>query len=231
MLQHRLIENVLGLVRTCRQNRELVSIDKVLRLFIDKLQVWTCDKKFQFMLDLFRNSLQTQSPICLQIIADFVCKCILSLRESSPCPAWSPSPLGDGLVVCVTAWQDGDSLCKVVDGLLLKLNATVYTAQAYADDLSMMIQGKYPSTVADLMQESLRVLDVWCKAKGLSINSEKTEVVLFTRRKTEGVVRLEYQGVKLNFTKQVKLPSVILDNKLMWKAHVREQVKKGLKTL
>ncbi len=53
-----------GLVHTCRQNRELVSIDKVLRLFIDKLPVWTLDKKFQIMLYLFRNSLQTKSAIC-----------------------------------------------------------------------------------------------------------------------------------------------------------------------
>ncbi len=54
-----------GLVYTCRQNRELMSIDKVWRLFIDKLQAWTRDKKLQIMLDLFRNSLQTKSVICL----------------------------------------------------------------------------------------------------------------------------------------------------------------------
>ncbi len=63
-----------GLVHTCGQNPELVSIDKVLRLFIDKLQVRTLDKKFQIMLDFFRNSLQTKSAICLQTIADFVYK-------------------------------------------------------------------------------------------------------------------------------------------------------------
>ncbi len=61
----------LGLVHICRQNRELVSIDKVLRLFIDKLQVWTRDKKFQIMLDLFHNSLPTKSAICPY-------KCVLS---------------------------------------------------------------------------------------------------------------------------------------------------------
>ncbi len=42
----------LGLVHPCRQNRELVPIDKVLRFFIDKLQVWMRDKKFQIILDL-----------------------------------------------------------------------------------------------------------------------------------------------------------------------------------
>ncbi len=36
---------VIGLVHTCTQNCELVSIDKVLRLFIDKMQVWTCWQK------------------------------------------------------------------------------------------------------------------------------------------------------------------------------------------
>ncbi len=34
------------LVHTCRQNRELLSVEKILRLFIDTLQVWTRYKKF-----------------------------------------------------------------------------------------------------------------------------------------------------------------------------------------
>ncbi len=37
-------------------------------------------------------------------------------------------------------------------------------------------------------QGSLRVVDSWCNTKGLSVNPEKTEVLLFiTKRKTEGV--------------------------------------------
>ncbi len=40
-------------------------------------------------------------------------------------------------------------------------------------------------------------------------------MLLFTRkRKTEVVVRLEYQGVNLNLTKEVKYQGVILDDKL-----------------
>ncbi len=34
---------------------------------------------FQIMLDLFRNSLRTKLEICLQTIADFVYRCVLSL--------------------------------------------------------------------------------------------------------------------------------------------------------
>ncbi len=73
--------------------------------------------------------------------------------------------------------------CKVVDRLLLKLNALGYTAKAYADDLAIVIRGKHLNTVAYLMQKSLKVVDSWCKTKGLSVNSEKTEVLLFTRKR------------------------------------------------
>ncbi len=118
--------------------------------------------------------------------------------------------------------------CMVVDSLLLKLNALGYTAQAYADDLAIVIQGKHLNIVADLMQGSLGVADSWCKSKGLSVNPEKTEVLLITRKKkTERVIRLEYQGVKLNLTKEVKYPGVILDDVQTWKAHVRGQERKG----
>ncbi len=90
-----------------------------------------------------------------------------------------------------------------IDSLLLKLNVLVYTAQAYADDLAIVIQGKHLNTVADIMQGSVRLMDSWCKTKGLSANPKKIEVILFTRkRKTEGIGRLEYQGVKLNHLKR-----------------------------
>ncbi len=41
------------------------------------------------MLDLFRNSLQTKPTICLQTIADFVYKCVLSLKFFSKFPRYS----------------------------------------------------------------------------------------------------------------------------------------------
>ncbi len=73
-------------------------------------------------------------------------------------------------------------------------------------------------------------MDIWYKTKGLSVNTEKTEELLFTRkRKTEGVVRLEYQGVKLNLTKEVKYLGVIFDDKLTWEAHVGAQVREDLR--
>ncbi len=88
-------------------------------------------------------------------------------------------------------------------------------------------------TVTDLIQSSLSVVNSKYQSKGLSVNPVETEVVLFTRkRKTDGVVRFTYQGVRLNLTEEVKyLGIIILDDKLTWKAHVETQLKKRLKTV
>ncbi len=68
-------------------------------------------------------------------------------------------------------------------------------------------------------------MESWYKTEGLSVNSEKTEVVFFARkRKTNGIVRFSYQGVKLNLIKEVNYLDIILDDKLKWKAHVETQM-------
>ncbi len=83
------------------------------------------------------------------------------------------------------------------------------------------------------MQKSLRVVDNWNATKELSIDPEKIEVALLLtrKRKTKGVVRLEYQSVKLNLLKEVNYLGANLDNKLMWKAHLKTWVKKEQKSL
>ncbi len=88
--------------------------------------------------------------------------------------------------------------------LLEQLNVKLYTTQGYADDPVTVVLGKQLNTVAELMQRGLR----------LSVNSEKIGVILLTRiRKTKEVIRLEYQGVKLTLTKEVKYLGVVLDEK------------------
>ncbi len=49
--------------------------------------------------------------------------------------------------------------CMVADIVLLKLNAMGYTAQAYKDDLVIVIWSKFLGTVADLMEKNLTVVD------------------------------------------------------------------------
>jgi len=44
--------------------------------------------------------------------------------------------------------------------------------------------GKFPNTVSSgLMQWTLHTVETWCGETGLSVNSDKTELVVFTRKR------------------------------------------------
>ncbi len=92
-----------------------------------------------------------------------------------------------------------------------------YIAEAYENDLVIVIRNKYLITVADLMQGNFRIIDNWCNIKKLSINPEKAEVLHTRKKKTEWVITLEYHGVTLNQLKWIIELGVDLDDKLMWK--------------
>jgi len=53
---------------------------------------------------------------------------------------------------------------------------------AYADDVAIIFNGKYPQTLCDLMTAKLKILSEWTIANGLGVNPSKTELVLFTNR-------------------------------------------------
>jgi hypothetical protein len=58
----------------------------------------------------------------------------------------------------------------------------LYT-QGYADDFALSITGKSPSTVSELMQRALNIVQSWCRTEELPVSPDKTELVLFTKRK------------------------------------------------
>jgi len=53
---------------------------------------------------------------------------------------------------------------------------------AYADDVAIIFNGKYPQTLFDLMTAKLKILSEWTIANGLGVNPSKKELVLFTNR-------------------------------------------------
>ncbi len=89
-------------------------------------------------------------------------------------------------------------LWRTVIDSLLKTEHHNYKAQAYADNLViMMVYNNLNSHKLIAMQSQGWVVSN--RIKGLSINPEKTEVVLFIKmRKTNRFVRLTYLSLKLN---------------------------------
>jgi hypothetical protein len=71
----------------------------------------------------------------------------------------------------------------VVDDLLWGLNNNGYYTVGYADDIAILINGKFPQTVTEVLQTAICTTQHWCERKELSINQNKTVVIPFTRKR------------------------------------------------
>jgi hypothetical protein len=94
--------------------------------------------------------------------------------------------------------------------------------KAFANDVGLLQKGKFVSTVSDRMQGALN-----CEI-GLSVNADKTSMVLFmNNRKIGGFYSPRLFDTELRITDQVKYLRMILDTKLDWKAHLENRMRKA----
>ena len=130
-------------------------------------------------------------------------------------------PQGGGL--SPTLWS------LIADSLLFLLTKQGIFAQGYADDGVALVVGSILSTICDIMQRILNGVEKWCRQMQLSINPEKTEMILFTRRyKPEDVKDIRFYGRTLILTMQVKYLGVLLDHKLSFRHHVEHKCRKAI---
>ncbi|XP_062713028.1 uncharacterized protein LOC134290062 [Aedes albopictus] len=116
----------------------------------------------------------------------------------------------------------------VADTLLRQLNNSGFPTYGFADGYLTLLVGMCISTLFDLKQNALQVVEGWCRQYGLSVNPSKTSIVLFTeKRNRNGVRTLRLFDSEINVTEQVKYVGVILDSKLSWTPHVEFRIKKA----
>lgn len=116
----------------------------------------------------------------------------------------------------------------VVDELLMKLNGEGYYTQGYADDIVVLIRGKFPSVVTDVMQSSLHRIEEWCSRVNLKVNPEKTVLIPFTKQTNlRSMKSPSFFGEKLVFSDQVKYLGITLDPKLTWNKHVEKVINRA----
>jgi hypothetical protein len=116
----------------------------------------------------------------------------------------------------------------VVDRLLAATNDPGFSIFGYADDIVIIVQGKFAHTVREIMQEALNVVVKWTVKEGLNISPHKTAIVPFTnRRKTEGLGPLILHGKELKILDEVKYFGVILESKLNWNQHLLKTIGKA----
>lgn len=57
----------------------------------------------------------------------------------------------------------------VIDDLLRKLNREGYNAEGFADDIVILLIGKFEETLCSLMRSALSIVEKWCQENGLTL--------------------------------------------------------------
>jgi hypothetical protein len=119
----------------------------------------------------------------------------------------------------------------VVDRLLAAINGQGFNTYGYAEDIVIIVQGKFVHIIRELMQAALNVVDNWTAKEGRSISPHKTAIVPFTnRRKLEGLGPLILRGKQLQMLDEVKYLGVTLDSKLSSNQHLQKITRKAQTT-
>ena len=121
--------------------------------------------------------------------------------------------------------------CLVMDSLLKKLKNLGYEAIGYADDLAVVIRGKFGHTVSDQMQNALNLVMDWCKSENLNANPTKTVLVPFTKKRILNLIPISLSGTVLALSDQVKYLGVMLDKMLNWASHINMIKGKAIRNL
>jgi hypothetical protein len=116
----------------------------------------------------------------------------------------------------------------LVDYFIASLNGAEIHTQGDADDICLLAVRKFPNTISGLIQWALHTVEMWCDKVGLSVNPDKTELVVFTRRrKRHGFFEPHFFGVTLHYSISVKYPRVVLDSQLTWRMHLDVRKRKA----
>jgi hypothetical protein len=95
-------------------------------------------------------------------------------------------------------------LCLVVDPLIARLRGGCDTYSRLCNNICLLAVGKFPNMVSGLMQWAHHTVETWYEV-GLLVNPDKTEFVVFTRRrKLPGFSEPHFFGVTLSRSRSVK---------------------------
>lgn len=119
----------------------------------------------------------------------------------------------------------------MVDELLDSLERRGFEVVGYADDVVIIVRGKFDSVISSRMQIALNHTLSWCQKEKLGINPSKTTIVPFTKRRKVQLHPLFLNQIQLVYSNEVKYLGITLDAKLNWNTHLQTIINKGLNSL
>ena len=106
----------------------------------------------------------------------------------------------------------------IMDSLLCTFNdSDPVRVIGYADDILLYINGNDPATMKNLMQKTLKKVDEWGLAKGLTFSPEKSMATMFERnRKTVNEPILYMGNQTLKYSDRITYLGMTITKRLTW---------------
>ena len=112
--------------------------------------------------------------------------------------------------------------CLVVDVLIARLARGGIYIQGYADDIHLLVVGRFLNISLWLVQWALHTVGTRCSLVRFSVYHDKTELILTRRRKLSGFFEPYFFGVS-----QASGGSSAFSADLTWREHVDVKVRKA----
>ena len=97
-------------------------------------------------------------------------------------------------------------------------------AHPFADDTNLLHFNKSAAKLNKLVNQDMKKLTVWLNANKISLNVEKTELVIFKhqRRKLDAEIKIKLNRKRLYPSQSVRYLGIKTDQNLNWKDHINK---------
>ena len=118
-----------------------------------------------------------------------------------------------------------------INDLPLVLSQKIFATGLYADDTTFYDIQPDLETLRSNLQETLLILQRWCRQNGMLLNTGKTKVMLITTRQRRirldaSLLSLSYNEIDLQLTTGDKILSVYIEENFQWNNHFQHVCKK-----
>jgi len=101
----------------------------------------------------------------------------------------------------------------------------------YADDVYLFGADKCETTLHRTLQKAINCFQTWCETWKLDIQTTKTNIIDFSRKRKKLHFKLQYKNEELKWVKEIKILGINFDNKLNFNAYINNLKKKTLKKI
>ena len=118
-----------------------------------------------------------------------------------------------------------------INDLPLALSQKIFATDLYVDDTTFYDIQPDLETLRSNLQESLIILQRWCRQNGMLLNTGKTKVMLITTRQRRirldaSLLSLSYNKIDLQLTTGDKILGVYIEENFQWNNHFQHVCKK-----